>query len=117
MPESAIRMRWTPSKWKGLVTTPTVRMPDPRDDGGCARAGAAAHSGGQKHHIRAVDRFEDLVKRLLGGGPADIRSRPGAEAARHADPELDLARRGGLLQRLGIGVADDKLAADQIRPD
>ena len=27
MPASATRMRRTPSKWNGLVTTPTVRMP------------------------------------------------------------------------------------------
>ena len=27
MPRSAVAMRRTPSKWKGLVTTPTVRMP------------------------------------------------------------------------------------------
>src|SRR5229473_6293477 len=30
IPESATRMRWTPSNWNGLVTTPTVRMPDSR---------------------------------------------------------------------------------------
>ena len=30
MPFSAVFMRWAPSKWKGLVTTPTVRMPASR---------------------------------------------------------------------------------------
>ena len=34
MPCSAMRMRCAPSKWKGLVTTPTVRMP-------CSRAARA----------------------------------------------------------------------------
>ena len=90
---------------------------DPGDDRRRAGAGAAAHAGGQEHHVRAVDRFEDLVERLLGGGPPDIRPRPGAEAARDADAELDLARRGRLLQRLRVGVADDEFAADQVRPD
>ena len=34
IPASATFMRWTPSKWKGLVTTPTVRIP-------CSRAARA----------------------------------------------------------------------------
>ena len=110
-----------PSKWKGLVTTPTVRMPYSRATraitGRRAGAGAAAHAGGDEHHVRAAHRFEDLVERLLGRGAADIGARPGAEPAGDADAELDLARRARLLQRLGVGVADDELAADQVRPD
>ena len=31
MPASAARMRRAPSNWKGLVTTPTVRMPSSRE--------------------------------------------------------------------------------------
>ena len=90
---------------------------DPRDDRRRAGAGAAAHPGGQEHHVRAVDRFEDLVERLFGGGPPDIGARPGPEPAGDADPELDLARRGRLLQRLRVGVADDEFASDQVGPD
>ena len=57
MPASATRMRRTPSKWNGLVTTPTVRMPSSlraaRDHRRGAGAGAAAHAGGDEHHVRA----------------------------------------------------------------
>jgi hypothetical protein len=58
-----------------------------------------------------------VPERLLGGRPPDIRTRPGAEPAGDADPELDLARCGRLLQRLGVRVADDEFASDQVRPD
>jgi hypothetical protein len=57
MPASAVRMRRMPSKWKGLVTTPTVRMTHFArglgDARGCAGAGAAAHAGGDEHHVGA----------------------------------------------------------------
>ena len=39
MPASAIVMRWAPSNWNGLVTTPTVRAPLSRAI--CATTGAA----------------------------------------------------------------------------
>ena len=87
------------------------------DDRSRAGAGAAAHPGGDEHHVRALHRFEDVVDRLLGGGASDIGPRAGAEPAGHADAELDLARRRRQLQRLRVGVADDELAADQVRPD
>ena len=44
-----------------------------RDDGRGARAGAAAHAGGDEHHVRAGDLRADLLDRLLGGGFADLR--------------------------------------------
>ena len=66
---------------------------DAGDDRRRPGAGAAAHAGGDEHHVRALHRFENVVDRLFGGGPADIGPRAGAEAAGHPDPELDLARR------------------------
>ncbi len=88
---------------------------DAGDYRGAAGTGAAAHSGGDEHHVGAVHRVEDLVERLFGGGASDIRPRAGAEPPGNADPELDLARCGGLRQRLSVGVAGDELAPDQIR--
>ena len=85
--------------------------------GAAAGAGAAAHSGGDEHHVGAVHRLEDLVERLFGGGASDIRPRAGAEPTGDADPELDLARRGGLRQRLSVGIAGHELAPDQVRAD
>jgi hypothetical protein len=108
-------MRCEPSKWNGLVTTPTVRMPASR----AARAmtGAAAHAGGDEHHIGAVERLHDLVERLLGGGAAHIGARAGTEAARHADAELDAPLGEVLHHRLRVGVADQELAPDEVRAD
>ena len=38
------------------------------DDRRRAGAGAAAHAGGDKHHVRAGQMVADFVDRLLGGG-------------------------------------------------
>ena len=45
-----------------------------------AGAGAAAHAGGDEHHVGAGQVIADLVDHLLGGGAADIGLRAGAEA-------------------------------------
>ena len=90
---------------------------DAGDDRRRAGAGAAAHAGGQEHHVGALHRFENVVDRLLGGGPADIRPGAGAEPAGDADTELDLARRGRQRQRLSVGVGGDELAPHHVRAD
>ena len=48
-----------------------------------AGAGAAAHAGGDEHHVRAGQMIADLVDHLLGGGAADLRLRAGAETFGH----------------------------------
>src|SRR5579875_2909939 len=116
MPFSAVFIRCVPSKWKGLVTTPTVRMPasrGPGDDRRRAGAGAAAHAGSDEHHVGALERHHDLVERFFGGDLADIGPRPGAEAACDGDAELNAALGQRLLHRLGVGVADDELATHE----
>ena len=75
---------------------------DARDYRGAAGAGTAAHSGGDERHVGPVHRLEDFVERLLRGGASDIWPRAGAEPPGDADPELDLARRRGLRQRLSV---------------
>src|SRR5450631_4132213 len=91
MPDSASRIRRWPSKWNGLVTTPTVRMPSSR----AARAttGEAA----------------DLVDHLLRGGAADLGLRTRAETLGRRYAHLDdvFGPRHG--QRLGIGIGDDEV--------
>ena len=120
MPASATRMRRTPSKWNGLVTTPTVRMPSSlaalRDDRRGAGAGAAAHAGGDEHHVRAREMIADLVDHLLGGGAPDFGLRAGAEPLGDLHAHLDdaLGLRHG--ERLRVGVGDDEVAADAGRP-
>ena len=120
MPASATRMRRAPSKWNGLVTTPTVRMPCSlralRDHGSGAGAGAAAHAGGDEHHVGARQVIADLVDHFLGGGAADLGLRAGAEAFGDLDAHLDdaLGLRQG--QRLGVGVGDDEVDTLTGRP-
>ena len=97
MPSSACRARCEPSNTNGRVTTPTVSAPISflaisAIDGRGAGAGAAALAGGDEDHVRALERFLDLVARLGGGAVADVRVGAGAEALRElvADVELDV---------------------------
>ena len=89
----------------------------PRHDRRRARAGAAAHAGGDEGHVRAREMIVDLVERLLRGGAADLRLRAGAEPLRDRHAHLDEAvglRHG---ERLGVGVGDDEVDALQPRLD
>ena len=87
---------------------------DPRHHRSRAGAGAAAHAGGDEHHVRAGEMVADFVDHLLGGGAPDIGLRAGAEALGHLHAHLDdaLGLRHG--QRLGIGVGDDEV--DPLKP-
>ena len=115
MPASAMRMRRAPSNWNGLVTT--ADRQDAEFLGGAgdhrcgAGAGAAAHAGGDEHHVRAGDRGADLLDGFLGRGLADLGLGAGAEAFGEVDAELNavLGARGG--ERLRVGVGDDELDA------
>ena len=81
--------------------------------GAAPGAGAAAHAGRDEGHVGARELVADLVDHLLGGGAADFRLRAGAETLRHADAHLDDALRLRRGQRLGVGVRDDELAAEE----
>ena len=85
--------------------------------GSRARAGAAAHAGGDEHHVRASQVIADLVDDLFGGGAADFRLRPGAESLGHLHAHLDDAIGLGGGERLGVRVSDDELAALQAELD
>ncbi len=121
MPASAIRMRCAPSNWKGLVTTPTVRMPASR----AARAitGPAPvpvpppMPAVMNTMLAAAERLHDLHEGFLGGDATDVRARSRAQASGHADAELDTALAERLLHRLRVGVGNDEIAAHQVGPD
>ncbi len=83
------------------------------DDGSRARAGAAAHAGGDEDHVRAAQVIADLVDRLLGRGAADFRLRAGAKAFGdlHAHLHDALGLRHG--KRLRVGIGDDEIDALQ----
>ena len=80
-----------------------------RDDRRSAGAGAAAHAGGDEHHVRAGEMIADLVDHFLGRGAADIGLRAGAEPFGHLHAHLDdaLGLRQG--ERLRVGVGDDEI--------
>ena len=88
-----------------------------RDHRSGAGAGAAAHAGGDEHHVRAGEMIADLVDHLLGRGAADVRLRAGAEALGDLNAHLDdaLGLRQG--ERLRVGVGDDEIAAEQAGRD
>ena len=83
------------------------------DDGGSAGAGAAAHAGGDEHHVGAGEMVANLVDHFLRRGRADIRLRARAEALRHLRAHLHDALRLRHRQRLRVGVGDDEIDALQ----
>ena len=81
------------------------------DDRRRARAGAAAHAGGDEDHVRAREMIADLVDHLLGRGAADLGLRAGAEPLGDREAHLDDALGLATGQRLGVGVGDDEFDA------
>ncbi len=82
-----------------------------RDDRSSAGAGAAAHAGGDEHHMRAGEVIADFVDHLFRGGAADFGLGAGAETfgdlRTHLNDALGLRQR----QRLRVGVGDDEVDA------
>src|SRR5262249_46510969 len=112
MPCSATRILRMPSKWNGLVITPTVRMPASFAQRATTRP--AAHAGGHEHHVGALEMIADLVDRFLGRCPPDFRLRAGAEPFGDGHAHLDDALGLGHRKRLGVGVGDHEV--DPLQP-
>ena len=87
------------------------------DDRRRARAGAAAHAGGDEHHVRAVQVIGDLVDRFFGGGAADLRLGAGTETFGDRDAHLDEPFGARGRKRLAVGIGDHELAAQEARAD
>ena len=83
------------------------------DHGRRTGAGAAAHAGGDEHHVGAVEQLQDLGQRFLGGLAADLGPRARAQALGDGDAELDAPVGERLAERLRVGVGDDELHAFQ----
>ena len=82
-----------------------------RDHRRGAGAGAAAHAGGDEHHVAADEMGLDVGHGLFGGGGANLGLRSGAEAFGDVGPHLDAALGGRARQGLRVGVGDHELDA------
>src|SRR5207253_3948531 len=70
-----------------------------------------------EHHVGALERFLQLVTRLLRGRAADLGVRPGAEPAGDRLADVDLHVRVAHQERLCVRVHADELDAGQARVD
>ena len=77
--------------------------------GGRAGAGAAAHAGGDEHHIRILHSLGNVVAALLRGALADLRIGAGALTAGHLLANLQLLVGIGHRQRLSVCIDGHKL--------
>ena len=82
-------------------------------DRGSARAGAAAHTGGDKDHLRTLQGVGNLVLALLGGALADLRVGTGTAALGQLGTKLDLLGGLGVQQGLLVGVHCNELDPGQ----
>ena len=89
----------------------------PGDHRSSARAGTAAHAGGDEAHMRVREVVDDLVDALFGGCPADFRLRAGAKAFGHMRAELDQPFGLGHGERLRVGIRHDEFDAAKTRRD
>ena len=74
------------------------------DDRGRACARAAAHTGGDKAHMRTGQMIDDFLDGFFSGGGTNRRTGPRAQTLGCLDTHLDARGGFGLLQRLRIGV-------------
>ena len=84
---------------------------DLRHDGRTAGAGAAAHTGGDEHHIGILQRLGDLVAALLGALTAHLGVGAGALAMGQLLADLDLIVGAGHVQRLLVRIDGHKIHA------
>ena len=83
------------------------------DDGCSPGAGAAAHAGGDEHHVGAREMVAKFVDDFLCGGRADVGLGAGAETLGDLGAHLHDALGFRHRQRLRVGVGDDEVDALQ----
>ena len=83
---------------------------DLRHHGRCAGAGAAAHAGGDEHHVGAGQGLLDGIAILQCRGSPHLRVGAGAEALGRSGAELQ-GIRVQRLECLAVGVGGDELDA------
>ena len=80
-------------------------------DGRAARAGAAAHAGGDEHHVGILQRLGDLGAALLRALAAHLGIAARALAVGQLLADLDLIGSAGNVERLLIGIDRDEIHA------
>ena len=80
---------------------------------GRARAGAAAHTGGNKHQIGALERAGDFLAAFLSGTAADIGHSARTQTLGQLLADLNLGTGLAQTQRLTIGINGDEIHAAQ----
>src|SRR5262249_25350549 len=88
-----------------------------RDHRRRARAGAPAHAGGDEHHVRAFEEFQNFRRAFLRRRLTYFRARARSETFGDRLPELDAVWGLGARQRLGVGVGHHELNAHEARVD
>ena len=84
---------------------------DLRHHGGSAGAGAAAHTGGDEHHVGALQGLGQLVAAFLGGLLAHLRIGAGPLAVGQLLADLDFIGGAGGVQHLLVRVDGHKVHA------
>src|SRR5439155_13071244 len=79
--------------------------------------GASAQAGGDKDHVSAFQRVDQLFGVFGSGAPADLGVGARPKAFRQLGPELNFHWRARRLERLHVGVGDHKLHALELGGD
>ena len=83
------------------------------DDRGRTRTGAAAHTGGDKAHVRACQLVNDFFDRFFSGGCTHGGACARTQTFGHFHTHLDACRGFGVLQSLCVRVRHDEFNALQ----
>ena len=72
-------------------------------------AGAAAHAGGDEHHVGSLQHFFNPFAVFLRGLPADLRVGARTQALGDIDAHLQSHRHRTALERLRVGIGADEI--------
>ena len=89
----------------------------PCDDRSGARAGAPAHAGSDKDHVRALDGLLQFFLGLFNGALAELGVHAGAEAPGQILADVDFLLGQRVVKVLGVSINGDKIDSLNLRID
>ncbi len=112
-PRAPSRRAWTARSASGTGATPSTptRVRVARSSRRGPASDPSALTGGDEHHVGALERLLDLVPALVGGAVAHLGVGARTEAARELAAELELDVGVAHGERLRVGVDRDELDA------